>query len=129
MDSWIEDKLGDRNPQDIQVQDLELSVRVLHCFKNEGIHTLQDLVAKTEAELLRTPNLGRRSLGEIVKVLGEFGLELRPSSFRSIDEQMTQAIARVRAAKVAYAEAALDVQRLAKQMADTDLGDIVPCVS
>jgi hypothetical protein len=56
-------------------------------------------------------------------MLGEFALELRKTTSLSIEEEMTHAMARVRAAKVAYAEAVLDVQRVAKRMVDEDLED------
>ena len=121
MDTWIKDKLGDRNPLDVCVDELELSVRTLHCFKNEGIRTIRDIVTKSEAELLRTTNFGRRSLNDVKEMLGLFGLKLRETPLLSIEEQMTNAMARARAAKVAYAEAVLEVQRIAKLMVDLPL--------
>ena len=48
----------------------------MNCLKAENIHFVGDLVQKTDAELLRTPNLGKRSLTEIQEKLGERGLEL-----------------------------------------------------
>ena len=121
MDSWIEQKLDGRNPLDVRVDDLELSVRTIHCFKNEGIRTVRDLVAKSEFELIRTPNFGRKSLNEVKEMLNVFGLKLRDTAILSIEEQMTNAMARARAAKVAYAEAVLEVQRVAKLMVDAPL--------
>lgn len=121
MDSWIEQKLDGRNPLDVRVDDLELSVRTLHCFKNEGICTVRDLVTKSAAELLRAPNFGRKSLNEVKEILSVFGLKLRDTAFLSIEEQMTCAMARARAAKITYAEAVLEVQRLAKRVVDEDL--------
>jgi hypothetical protein len=59
-----------------KVDDLELSVRSSLCLKNDGIVYLGDLVQKTEAEMLRTPNFGRRSLNEIKEVLYQMGLHL-----------------------------------------------------
>jgi DNA-directed RNA polymerase subunit alpha len=59
-----------------KVEELELSVRSANCLKNENIVYIGDLVQKTESELLRTPNFGRKSLNEIRQVLIEMGLEL-----------------------------------------------------
>ncbi len=59
-----------------KVEELELSVRSANCLKNENIVYIGDLVQKTESELLRTPNFGRKSLNEIREVLIEMGLEL-----------------------------------------------------
>lgn len=121
MDDYIKQILNGRNPLDVCVNELELSVRTLHCFKNEGIRTIRDLVTKSGAELLRTPNFGRKSLNEVKEILSVFGLKLRDTAILSIEEQMTHAMARARAAKVAYAEAVLEVQRIAKLMVDLPL--------
>ncbi|HBN23335.1 MAG TPA: DNA-directed RNA polymerase subunit alpha [Holosporales bacterium] len=59
-----------------KVEELELSVRSANCLKNENIVYIGDLVQKTESELLRTPNFGRKSLNEIREVLVDMGLEL-----------------------------------------------------
>jgi DNA-directed RNA polymerase subunit alpha len=56
------------------VEDLELSVRSANCLKNAGINTIGELVKKTEAEMLKTKNFGRKSLSEIKDILGEYGL-------------------------------------------------------
>lgn len=56
------------------VEDLELSVRSANCLKNAGINTIGELVQKTEAEMLKTKNFGRKSLSEIKDILGEYGL-------------------------------------------------------
>lgn len=58
------------------VDDLELTVRSANCLKAENINTIGDLVRRTEVELLRTPNLGKKSLTEIKEVLRQNGLEL-----------------------------------------------------
>lgn len=121
MDDWIKQKLNGRNPLDVHVEELEFSVRSLNCFKNEGIRTVQDLATKSEAELLRAPNFGRKSLNEVKEMLNVFGLKLRDTAILSVEEQMTHAMARARAAKVAYAEAVLEVQRVAKLMVDLPL--------
>ncbi len=59
-----------------KVDELELSVRSANCLKNDNIVYIGDLVQKTEAEMLRTPNFGRKSLNEIKEVLAQMGLHL-----------------------------------------------------
>jgi DNA-directed RNA polymerase subunit alpha len=56
------------------VDDLELSVRSANCLKNAGINLIGELVQKTEAEMLKTKNFGRKSLNEIKEILSEMGL-------------------------------------------------------
>src|SRR5580698_10260256 len=58
------------------VDELELTVRSANCLKAENIHYIGDLVQRTEVELLRTPNLGKKSLTEIKEVLESHGLTL-----------------------------------------------------
>lgn len=58
------------------VDDLELTVRSANCLKAEAIHYIGDLVQRTEVELLKTPNLGKKSLTEIKDVLASRGLSL-----------------------------------------------------
>ncbi len=60
----------------LKVDELELSVRSANCLKNDNIIYIGDLVQKTEAEMLRTPNFGRKSLNEIKEVLASMGLHL-----------------------------------------------------
>jgi DNA-directed RNA polymerase subunit alpha len=59
-----------------KVDELELSVRSANCLKNDNIVYIGDLIQKTEAEMLRTPNFGRKSLNEIKDILAEMGLSL-----------------------------------------------------
>ncbi len=59
-----------------KVDELELSVRSANCLKNDNIIYIGDLVQKTEQEMLRTPNFGRKSLNEIKEVLSTMGLSL-----------------------------------------------------
>jgi len=59
-----------------KVDELELSVRSANCLKNDNIVYIGDLIEKTEAEMLRTPNFGRKSLNEIKEVLAQMGLHL-----------------------------------------------------
>ena len=74
------------------VDDLELTVRSANCLKAENIYYIGDLIRRTEVELLKTPNLGKKSLTEIKDVLAERGLSLGmrienwpPSSLRGDD--------------------------------------------
>ena len=75
------------------VDDLELTVRSANCLKAESIYYIGDLIQRTEVELLKTPNLGKKSLTEIKDVLATKGLSLGmrlenwpPSSIKSEDE-------------------------------------------
>src|SRR5205085_1944962 len=65
------------------VEELELSVRSYNCLKNANIQTIGELVQKTEAEMLKTKNFGRKSLNEIKEILASMGLSLG----MRIDEQ------------------------------------------
>jgi DNA-directed RNA polymerase subunit alpha len=73
-----EEKAAEELPFDVnllrRVDELELSVRSQNCLKNDNIVYIGDLVCKTEAEMLKTPNFGRKSLNEIKEVLGLMGL-------------------------------------------------------
>jgi DNA-directed RNA polymerase subunit alpha len=75
----VEEKVGDlpfNKNLLLKVDELELSVRSANCLKNDNIIYIGDLVQKTEGEMLRTPNFGRKSLNEIKEVLGNMGLHL-----------------------------------------------------
>jgi DNA-directed RNA polymerase subunit alpha len=58
------------------VDELELSVRSANCLKNANIRYIGDLVQKSEAEMLKTKNFGRKSLNEIKEILSEMSLSL-----------------------------------------------------
>jgi DNA-directed RNA polymerase subunit alpha len=80
------------------VDELELTVRSANCLKAENINYIGDLVQRTEVELLRTPNLGKKSLTEIKEVLETHGLALGmrldnwpPAGLRSDDEPTSMA--------------------------------------
>ena len=66
---------------DKSVEELELSVRSYNCLKNANIQTIRELAQKTEAEMLRTKNFGRKSLTELQEKLGElelnFGMDVK----------------------------------------------------
>jgi DNA-directed RNA polymerase subunit alpha len=75
----VEEKVGDlpfNKNLLLKVDELELSVRSANCLKNDNIIYIGDLVQKSEAEMLRTPNFGRKSLNEIKEVLSQMGLHL-----------------------------------------------------
>ena len=59
-----------------KVEELELSVRSANCLRNDNIIYIGDLVQKSENDMLRTPNFGRKSLNEIREVLMQMGLNL-----------------------------------------------------
>lgn len=59
-----------------KVEELELSVRSANCLKNDNIVYIGDLVQRSESDMLRTPNFGRKSLNEIKEVLESMGLHL-----------------------------------------------------
>jgi len=58
------------------VEDLELTVRSANCLKAEDVNYIGDLIQRSEMELLKTPNLGKKSLNEIKDVLAAHGLSL-----------------------------------------------------
>jgi len=76
------------------VSELELSVRSSNCLKNANIKYIYELVQKTESEMLKTKNFGRKSLNEIKRILEEmdlqFGMELENFPFPKHDEQEGQ---------------------------------------
>lgn len=71
-----EDKLRVARNLRKSVDELELSVRSYNCLKNANIKTIMELVTKTDAEMLKTRNFGRKSLNEIKEILSEMGLRL-----------------------------------------------------
>lgn len=89
-----QEKEEEKLPFDIQllkkVDDLELSVRSHNCLKNDNITYIGDLVVKTEAEMLKTPNFGRKSLNEIKELLTSmnlrFGMEVAGWPPENIEE-------------------------------------------
>lgn len=73
----IQEKKADYNKNLLRnVNELELSVRAANCLKNANIRTIADLVQKTEIEMLKTKNFGRKSLNEIKEILNKMGLSL-----------------------------------------------------
>jgi len=64
---------------EMSIEEMDLSVRSYNCLKRAGINTVEDLVMKTEDEMIKVRNLGRKSLEEVLKRLDDFGLSLRPN--------------------------------------------------
>jgi DNA-directed RNA polymerase subunit alpha len=63
---------------EMTVEDLDLSVRSYNCLKRANIHTVDDLCKRTEDEMLKVRNLGKKSLEEVQKKLEDFGLGFKP---------------------------------------------------
>lgn len=61
---------------DLSIDELELSVRSYNCLKRAGINTIKDLTSKTEEEMMKVRNLGRKSLDEVIEKLNSMGLDL-----------------------------------------------------
>ena len=60
-----------------QLEVMDLSVRSYNCLKRAGIHTVEDLTKKTEDDMLKVKNLGRKSLDEVIAKLNDLGLGLK----------------------------------------------------
>jgi DNA-directed RNA polymerase subunit alpha len=75
------------------VDELELSVRAHNCLKNAEIKNISDLVQRTEYDMLRTKNFGRKSLNEIKEILGtmglSFGMRVDPAALKELEEEAT----------------------------------------
>ena len=64
---------------EMSIDELELSVRSYNCLKRAGINTVEDLACKTEEEMMKVRNLGKKSLEEVLNKIAELGLSLKPS--------------------------------------------------
>lgn len=64
---------------EMSIEELDLSVRSYNCLKRAGINTVEDLACKTEEEMMKVRNLGKKSLEEVLNKLAELGLALKPS--------------------------------------------------
>lgn len=62
---------------EMNIEDMDLSVRSYNCLKRAGIHTVEDLTKKTEDDMLKVRNLGRKSLDEVINKLKSYGLDLK----------------------------------------------------
>ena len=59
------------------IEELDLSVRSYNCLKRAGVHTVEDLASKTEEDMMRVRNLGRKSLEEVLQKMESLGLSLQ----------------------------------------------------
>ncbi len=64
---------------EMTIEELDLSVRSYNCLKRAGINTVQELIMKTEEDMMKVRNLGRKSLEEVQEKLAELNLSLRSS--------------------------------------------------
>ena len=62
---------------EMTIEELDLSVRSFNCLKRAGINTVEDLINKTEEDMMKVRNLGKKSLDEVINKLHSFGLDLR----------------------------------------------------
>ena len=62
---------------EMSIEDMDLSVRSFNCLKRASIHTVEDLTKKTEDDMLKVRNLGRKSLDEVINKLASYGLSLK----------------------------------------------------
>ena len=65
--------------KEMTIEELELSVRSYNCLKRAGINTVEELTQKTEEDMMKVRNLGKKSLEEVQNKLAELGLSLKPS--------------------------------------------------
>ena len=68
---------GSEKVLQMTIEELDLSVRSFNCLKRAGINTVEDLISKTEEDMMRVRNLGRKSLEEVVEKLESLGYRLR----------------------------------------------------
>ena len=72
---------------DLKIEDLDLSVRSYNCLKRANINTVGELISKTDEEMMKVRNLGRKSLKEVIQKLNEIGLSLKHSEgYHSLDD-------------------------------------------
>ena len=65
---------------EMSIEELDLSVRSYNCLKRASINTVEDLANKSEEDMMKVRNLGRKSLEEVLKKMADLGLSLQPSS-------------------------------------------------
>ena len=79
LDSVLADKEEDSVQKTLEtpIEELDLSVRAYNCLKRDAIHTLQDLTSKSESEMMKIRNLGKKSLKEVIDKVKDMGLKFR----------------------------------------------------
>ena len=72
---------GDKHTKilEMSIEEMDLSVRSYNCLKRAGIHTVEDLTKRSEEDMLKVRNLGRKSLDEVIAKLRGYGLDLKSS--------------------------------------------------
>ena len=73
----VKDTDGNKQTLEMTVEELDLSVRSFNCLKRANIHKVGDLIEKSEDDMMKVRNLGKKSLDEVVAKLAQFGLTLR----------------------------------------------------
>ena len=68
---------GDKSILSMPIEDMDLSIRSYNCLKRANIHTVKDLTEKTEDDMLKVRNLGRKSLDEVIQKLESYGFGLQ----------------------------------------------------
>ena len=79
LESVLADKEENSTQKTLEtpIEELDLSVRAYNCLKRDAIHTLQDLTSKSEAEMMKIRNLGKKSLKEVLDKVRDMGLKFR----------------------------------------------------
>lgn len=72
-----EKKIQNKKALETAIEDLDFSVRAYNCLKRAGIHTLQDLVSKSDSDIMKIRNLGKKSLKEVLDKVKELDLTLK----------------------------------------------------
>ena len=74
---FLNEHLAKEKVLEMTIEELDLSVRSFNCLKRAGINTVEDLTTKTEEDMMKVRNLGKKSLDEVINKLHSFGLDLR----------------------------------------------------
>ena len=72
----VKDDNGKEKALEMTIEELDLSVRSFNCLKRAGINTVEDLISKSEDDMMKVRNLGRKSLEEVINKLAMMGLSL-----------------------------------------------------
>jgi DNA-directed RNA polymerase subunit alpha len=83
----IEEEVEEEQSPTISIEDLELSVRAYNCLKRASINSMQELLRKSEYDLLNIKNFGKKSSDEVIEKLHQFGLELAPNP-EGVDDEL-----------------------------------------